>query len=123
MFNIFTLFLVGNIISGFYFHGAMFFILGVASIIWNGGGYWVTGLFLDVTLGLIFLSIFHAWFVRASFDFFAFFYKLGFVNYVAFGSWFVIVMFDHWRRRWGRMSSSGVIVFFTFSLFCKCKRD
>lgn len=122
MFNIFALFLIGNIISGLYFHSAMFFILGVASIIRNGGGDWVTGLFLDVTLGLIFFSIFNTRLVRASLDFFAFFHKLWFINYMAFGCRLMVMMFDNWRRR-GRMSSSGVIIFFTFSLLCKYKRD
>ena len=124
MLNVFTFFLVGNIIGGFNFYSAMFFILGVASIIWNGGGDWVTGLFLDVTLGLIFLSIFNARLIRSSLNFFAFFCEFGFIYHMTFRSWLVIVMLDNWRR-WGRewMSSCYVSIVLTSSFFCYGKRN
>ena len=124
MLNVFTFFLVGNIIGGFNFYSAMFFILGVAGIIWNSCCDWMTSFFFDVALGLVFLSIFDARLVRSSLNFFAFFCELGFIYHVTFWSWLMIMMFNNWRR-WRRewMSSSYVSIVLTSSFFCYGKRN
>ena len=108
VFDIFTLFLVGDFIVGLNFNSTMFFILSVAGIIWNGCGNWMACLFLDIALGLVFFSIFNTRFVRSSWNFFAYLSELGFIDSVTFWSWLVI---RSWR----------VIIFFTPSFFCKCK--
>ena len=108
VFDIFTLFLVGDFIVGLNLNSTMFFILSVAGIIWNCCGNWMACLFLDIALGLVFFSIFNTRFVRSSWNFFAYFSELGFIDSVTFWSWLVI---RSWR----------VIIFFTPSFFCKCK--
>ena len=124
MLNVFTFFLVGNIIGGFNFYSAMFFILGVAGIIWNSCCDWVAGFFFDVALCLIFLSVFDARLVRSPLNFFAFFCELWFIYHVTLRSWLVIVMLDNWRRWRGEwMSSCYMSIIFTSSFFCYGKRN